>query len=61
MPGKAPPGGQHADGPVITEGRAAIALEVAERLQVYLNRYGTGILVAANIDKACRQSRCRTR
>ena len=38
---------------VITEGRAAIALEVAERLQTYLNRYGTGILVAkANIDQS---------
>jgi len=38
---------------VITEGRAAIALEVAERLQVYLNRYGTGILVSkANIDQS---------
>jgi modulator of FtsH protease HflK len=38
---------------VITEGRAAIALEVAERLQTYLNRYGTGILVSkANIDQS---------
>ncbi len=38
---------------VITEGRAAIAVEVAERLQTYLNRYGTGILVSkANIDQS---------
>lgn len=38
---------------VITEGRAAIAIEVGERLQTYLNRYGTGILVSkANIDQS---------
>jgi membrane protease subunit HflK len=38
---------------VITEGRAAIAVEVAERLQTYLNRYATGILVSkANIDQS---------
>ena len=38
---------------VITEGRAAIAVEVGERLQTYLNRYGTGILVSkANIDQS---------
>ena len=37
----------------ITEGRAAIAVEVGERLQTYLNRYGTGILVSkANIDQS---------
>jgi len=37
----------------ITEGRAAIALEVGERLQTYMNRYGTGILVSkANIDQS---------
>ena len=30
---------------VITEGRAAIGAEVQERLQSYLNLYGTGILV----------------
>ncbi len=38
---------------VITEGRAAIAVEVGERLQTYLNRYGTGILISkANIDQS---------
>ena len=38
---------------VITEGRAAIAVEVGERLQTYSNRYGTGILVSkANIDQS---------
>jgi membrane protease subunit HflK len=36
---------------VITEGRASIAAEVQERLQSYVNRYGTGILVSkVNID-----------
>ena len=36
---------------VITEGRASIAAEVQERLQTYLTRYGTGILVSkVNID-----------
>lgn len=36
---------------VITEGRASIAAEVQERLQTYLQRYGTGILVSkVNID-----------
>lgn len=36
---------------VITEGRASIGAEVQERLQSYLNRYGTGILVSkVNID-----------
>jgi membrane protease subunit HflK len=38
---------------VITEGRAAIAAEVAERLQTYLNNYGTGIrLSKVNIDQS---------
>jgi membrane protease subunit HflK len=38
---------------VITEGRAAIAVEVQERLQSYLNRYGTGILISkVNIDQS---------
>jgi membrane protease subunit HflK len=38
---------------VITEGRAAIAVEVGQRLQTYMNRYGTGILVSkANIDQS---------
>lgn len=38
---------------VITEGRAAIAVEVQERLQRYLNRYGTGILISkVNIDQS---------
>ena len=38
---------------VITEGRAAIAVQVQERLQTYLNRYGTGILVSkVNIDQS---------
>jgi membrane protease subunit HflK len=38
---------------VITEGRAGIAVQVGERLQTYLNRYGTGILVSkANIDQS---------
>ncbi|HEY6599041.1 MAG TPA: FtsH protease activity modulator HflK [Pseudomonadales bacterium] len=38
---------------VITEGRAAIAVEVGERVQTYLNTYGTGILVSkANIDQS---------
>ncbi len=31
---------------VLTEGRAQIAIEVRERLQSYLNNYGTGILVS---------------
>ncbi|EED35669.1 heat shock protein HslU [Luminiphilus syltensis NOR5-1B] len=37
---------------VLTEGRAAIAGEVTQRLQNYLNSYGTGILVSkVNIDE----------
>ncbi len=38
---------------VITEGRAAIADEVAERVQTYTNNYGTGILISkVNIDQS---------
>lgn len=38
---------------VITDGRAAIALEVQQRLQSYLDRYGTGISVSkVNIDQS---------
>ncbi len=38
---------------VITDGRAQIALEVQERLQSYLDDYGTGILVSkVNIDQS---------
>ena len=45
---------------VITDGRAAIAVEVQERLQSYLNRYGTGILVSkVNIDESAPPSQVR--
>ena len=38
---------------VITDGRAAIAAEVEERLQTYLDSYGTGILISTvNIDES---------
>jgi len=38
---------------VITEGRAAIAVEVQKRLQSYIDRYGTGIRVSkVNIDQS---------
>jgi membrane protease subunit HflK len=38
---------------VITEGRAALGIEVQERLQLYLNRYQTGIQVSTvNIDQS---------
>ena len=38
---------------VITDGRADIALEVQQRLQSYLDRYGTGIAVSkVNIDQS---------
>lgn len=38
---------------VITEGRAALGLEVQERLQSYINRYETGIQVSTvNIDQS---------
>ena len=37
---------------VLTEGRAALALEVRERIQTYMNNYGTGIQVTqVNIDE----------
>ena len=45
---------------VITDGRAAIAVEVQERLQSYLNRYETGILVSkVNIDESAPPSQVR--
>ncbi len=45
---------------VITDGRADIALEVQERLQSYLDRYGTGILVIkVNIDESAPPSQVR--
>ena len=38
---------------VITEGREAVAIEVQDRLQSYLDRYGTGIMVSkVNIDSS---------
>ncbi len=38
---------------VLTEGRAAIAIEVRERLQGYVDNYGTGILISKiNIDES---------
>ena len=38
---------------VITEGRAALAVDVQARLQTYLNVYGTGILVSKiNVDES---------
>jgi len=38
---------------VITDGREAIAAEVQERLQTYLNNYGTGIFIRkVNIDRS---------
>ncbi len=38
---------------VITEGREALGIEVQERLQTYLNLYGTGIVVRkVNIDQS---------
>ena len=45
---------------VITDGRAAIAIEVQERLQSYLNRYGTGILISkVNIDESAPPNQVR--
>jgi membrane protease subunit HflK len=45
---------------VITDGRAAIALEVQERLQNYLTDYGTGILIAkVNIDESAPPTQVR--
>ncbi len=37
---------------IVTEGRAAVAVEVQDRIQQYLDNYGTGILVSkVNIDR----------
>jgi len=45
---------------VITAGRAAIAAEVQERLQTYLDNYGTGILVSkVNIDESAPPTQVR--
>ncbi|MCZ6709916.1 MAG: FtsH protease activity modulator HflK [Gammaproteobacteria bacterium] len=45
---------------VITSGRAAIAAEVQERLQSYLDAYGTGILVSkVNIDESAPPTQVR--
>jgi len=45
---------------VITDGRAAIAAEVEERLQTYLENYGTGILVSTvNIDESAPPTQVR--
>lgn len=45
---------------VITDGRAAIAAEVQERLQTYLDSYGTGILISkVNIDESAPPNQVR--
>jgi membrane protease subunit HflK len=45
---------------VITAGRAAVAAEVQERLQTYLDSYGTGILISkVNIDESAPPSQVR--
>jgi membrane protease subunit HflK len=45
---------------VITDGRAAIAAEVQDRLQSYLENYGTGILVSkVNIDESAPPTQVR--
>ncbi|MCB1683066.1 MAG: FtsH protease activity modulator HflK [Pseudomonadales bacterium] len=45
---------------VITDGRAAVAAEVQERLQTYLDNYGTGILVSkVTIDESAPPSQVR--
>lgn len=45
---------------VITAGRAAIAAEVQDRLQTYLDTYGTGILVSkVNIDESAPPNQVR--
>ena len=45
---------------VITDGRAAIAAEVQERLQSYLDSYGTGILISkVNIDESAPPNQVR--
>jgi membrane protease subunit HflK len=45
---------------VITDGRAAIAAEVQERLQTYLDSYGTGIAISkVNIDESAPPNQVR--
>jgi membrane protease subunit HflK len=45
---------------VITDGRAAVAAEVQDRLQTYLQNYGTGILVSkVNIDESAPPTQVR--
>ncbi len=45
---------------VITDGRAAIAAEVQDRLQAYLGDYGTGILISkVNIDQSAPPNQVR--
>ena len=45
---------------VITDGRAAIAAEVQDRLQTYLENYGTGIMVSkVNIDESAPPTQVR--
>ena len=45
---------------VITAGRAAVAAEVQERLQTYLDSYGTGILISkVNIDESAPPNQVR--
>jgi membrane protease subunit HflK len=45
---------------VITDGRAAVAAEVQERLQTYLDNYGTGILISkVNIDESAPPNQVR--
>lgn len=45
---------------VITDGRAAVAAEVQERLQTYLDSYGTGILISkVNIDESAPPNQVR--
>jgi len=45
---------------VITDGRAAIAVEVQDRLQTYLESYGTGILISkVNIDESAPPTQVR--
>ena len=45
---------------VITDGRAAIAAEVQDRLQSYLENYGTGIMVSkVNIDESAPPTQVR--
>lgn len=45
---------------VITAGRAAVAAEVQERLQTYLDSYGTGILISkVNVDESAPPNQVR--